>query len=69
MAILSEHVNVVANQRLKDIGLNLSFGRQVMDCDMFLSSSIQARLDDLRDAFRDKNVKAIFTVIGGYNVN
>jgi hypothetical protein len=33
----------------------------IMDCDLFHSSSIQARLDDLHDAFHDKNVKAIFT--------
>lgn len=69
LAILSEHTKVIANQRFEDLSLRLSFGQHVSDCDMFDSSSIQARLYDLHDAFRDKEVKAIFTVIGGYNVN
>ena len=37
--------------------------------DEFISSSIQSRIDDLHEAFLDKNVKAIFTVIGGFNSN
>lgn len=69
MAILSEHTKKIANQRLDELGLEVSFGRHVMDCDVFDSSSIQARLDDLHAAFQDKNLKAIFTVIGGYNTN
>jgi muramoyltetrapeptide carboxypeptidase len=69
MTILSEHTKEIANQRFNDLGLSLSFGRHIMDCDRFDSSSIQARLDDLHDAFSDKKVKAIFTTIGGYNVN
>lgn len=33
------------------------------------SSSIQSRVEDLHNAFLDKNVKAILTCIGGFNVN
>jgi muramoyltetrapeptide carboxypeptidase LdcA involved in peptidoglycan recycling len=69
MAILSEHTKKIANQRFNELGLKVSFGKHVMDRDVFDSSSIQARLDDLHSAFQDKNIKAIFTVIGGYNVN
>lgn len=69
LAILSEETKRIANQRFENLGLRLSFGHHVSDCDMFQSSSIQARLNDLHDAFRDNEVKAIFTVIGGYNVN
>lgn len=69
MAILSEHTKKIANQRFDELGLKVSFGKHVMDCDVFDSSSIQARLDDLHAAFQDKNIKAIFTVIGGYNTN
>ena len=32
-------------------------------------ASIEDRIEDLHEAFKDKNVKAILTVIGGYNVN
>jgi muramoyltetrapeptide carboxypeptidase len=69
MAILSEHTQNIANQRFINLGLNISYGQHVMECDVFDSSSIQARIDDLHEAFQDKNIKAIFTVIGGYNVN
>lgn len=69
MAILSQNTKDIANQRLKALDLHLSFGQHVMVSDVFSSSSIEERLEDLHAAFRDKNVKAILTVIGGYNVN
>ncbi len=69
MAIISEHTRKVANQRIEDLGLKLSFGQHVMESDIFDSTSIKSRLQDLHEAFQDKNIKAIFTVIGGYNVN
>lgn len=35
----------------------------------FFSTSIEHRVADLHDAFRDSNVKAILAVLGGYNSN
>lgn len=35
----------------------------------FKCASIKDRVQDLHEAFLDKNVKAIITAIGGYNVN
>jgi len=51
------------------LGLTLSFGKHVEETDDFSSSSIEARVDDIHNAFLDKNVKAILTVIGGFNSN
>jgi muramoyltetrapeptide carboxypeptidase len=34
-----------------------------------MSSSVQSRVEDIHEAFKDKKVKAILTVIGGYNSN
>jgi len=51
------------------MGFKLTFGKNVELCDSFTSSSIEARIEDLHEAFADKNVKAIFTVIGGFNSN
>ena len=65
LAIISENTKKIANQRVAELGLTLSFGEHVMECDAFQSSSIQSRLDDLHAAFKDKTIKAIFTVIGG----
>lgn len=47
----------------------MSFGRNVEECNEFVSSSIEQRAADLHDAVRDPSVKAILTVIGGYNSN
>jgi muramoyltetrapeptide carboxypeptidase LdcA involved in peptidoglycan recycling len=69
LAIISEEVRRIANDRFSALGLKLSFGKHVEKKDDFASSSIESRIEDLHDAFRDKNVKAIITVIGGFNSN
>lgn len=69
LAIISEESRKIANNRFSDLGLKLSFGKHLEDKDEFVSSSVEARIEDLHDAFRDKNVKAIITVIGGFNSN
>src|SRR4051794_24335175 len=53
--------------RFAELGLNLTYGRHVDERDDFDSSSIAARVADLRDAFADPSVSAVLTVIGGYN--
>ena len=69
LSIISEENREIANQRFKDLGLNLTFGKHVEEYDEFNSSSIESRIEDLHEAFGDKNVKAIFTGIGGFNSN
>ncbi len=69
MKILNEEIQNIANQRFLDLNLKLSFGKHIYESDDFNSSSIESRLDDLHLAFSDKNVKAIITVIGGFNSN
>ncbi|MFZ3054774.1 MAG: S66 peptidase family protein [Minisyncoccales bacterium] len=68
-SILSEEVIKIANERLSELGFKVTFGKYIMESDEFFSSSIESRIKDLHDAFLDKNVKAVFTVIGGYNAN
>lgn len=69
MAIVSEGCREIANKRFADLDLKLTFGKHIEECDDFVSSSIKSRVEDLHDAFRDKNVKAILTIIGGFNSN
>jgi muramoyltetrapeptide carboxypeptidase LdcA involved in peptidoglycan recycling len=69
LAILSEEIKKIANNRFSELGLKISFGKHLEEKDEFSSSSIKSRIEDLHDAFRDKNVKAISTVIGGFNCN
>jgi len=67
--LISQGVRDVANQRFKELGLNLSFSKHVEEKDEFISSSIKSRVEDLHKAFANKNIKGIFTVIGGFNCN
>lgn len=71
MKILKEDTINIAKSRLEDLGFKVSFGNNVMNSinDNFKCASIEDRVSDLHDAFSNKNVKAILTVIGGYNVN
>jgi len=69
MAIISQETREIANSRFKDLGLKLTFSNNCEISDDFLSSSIEQRIEDLHEAYSDKNVKAIFTVIGGHNSN
>lgn len=71
MKILSKEVIDGAKKRLEELGFKVSFGKNVMNVvnDDFGCASISERIEDLHEAFKDKNVKAILTVIGGYNVN
>ena len=67
MPWISKELQDIAKNRFKEIALKLTFGKHVMEINEFNSSSIKSRVEDLHEAFRDKNVKAIITVIGGYN--
>lgn len=69
MAILSEETKEMANRRFSDLGLKLGFGEHVEEIDEFGSTTIAARIEDFHQAFSDPQVKAIITVIGGFNSN
>jgi len=69
MSIISKETQEIANKRIQALGLKLTFSKHVEEMDDFASSSIESRIEDLHEAFSDKNVKAVFTVIGGFNSN
>ena len=69
MAIISPGTRAIAEHRLAELGFELSFGQHIEEQDDFMSSSIQSRVDDLHAAFRDKKVKGVLTVLGGFNSN
>ena len=50
-------------------GFVITFSKNSREVNETDSSSIESRVEDLHDAFSDKNVKAILTCIGGFNVN
>ncbi len=69
MKILNEEIQDITNKRFSEMGLKLTFGKHINEVDEFNSTTIESRIEDLHDAFGDKNVKAIITVIGGFNSN
>ena len=58
-----------AISRLNNLGFNVTISKNAYEKDIFGSSSIKSRIDDLRKAFIDKKVKAIICARGGFNSN
>lgn len=69
LKIISDENIQHAIKTIEALGLKVTFGKNVNEIDMMGSSSIASRIEDLHEAFADKNVKAILTVIGGFNSN
>lgn len=71
LKIIGQESREIAAQRFAEIGLKVTFGKNTTDAnfDMMGSSPIEDRVSDIHQAFADKNVKAIFTIIGGTNSN
>lgn len=67
LAMIGPETRAIADGRLANLGLRLSFGEHVEEQDPFVSSSVTSRVADLHAAFADPAVDAIFTVIGGFN--
>lgn len=69
LQLIKEKQIDIAISRLHNLGFHVTFGKNTNAHDEFFSSSIEERIEDLHDAFRDPNVVAILTAIGGYNAN
>jgi muramoyltetrapeptide carboxypeptidase len=69
LTIIGPETLAEADRKLAALGLKVSFGDHVGECDDFASSPVASRLADLHAAFADPGVDAILTVIGGFNSN
>jgi len=69
LGIISVPTREIAIKRLSEMGFKVTFSKHAEEKDEFFSSSIESRVADLHEAFADASVKAILTVIGGFNVN
>ena len=69
--MIGEEVIKIAKARLEKLGFKVTFGKNVSHSigEDYKCASIEDRVEDLHEAFKDTKVKAILTVIGGYNVN
>lgn len=61
--------NKRALDHLERLGFKVTFGKNIRESDVLHSASIASRVEDLHEAFSDKNVKAILSTIGGFNSN
>lgn len=53
----------------KERGHHVTFGRRSRELEDFMSPSIEAKVDDIHEAFADPNVKMVISCIGGFNCN
>lgn len=58
-----------AYQNLTAAGFKVTFAKNCYEIDETNSSPIKSRIEDLNEAFADKNVKAVLCVMGGFNAN
>ena len=61
--------NLVAKEKLEELGFDVSFSSNYFEHDLFDSASIASRVEDLHEAFVDPSVDAILATIGGFNCN
>ncbi len=47
----------------------MTFSKNCRETNIFQSSSVHSRVDDIHEAFADRNVKAVMACIGGFNAN
>jgi muramoyltetrapeptide carboxypeptidase len=57
---------LLAERTLRYFGLNARMGRHVRRRAGYLGGSIEERVSDLHDMFRDPDVKGVFAIRGGY---
>ncbi len=71
LKLLSSDCRELATKRLSEWGLNVKFANNTTDenFDKMGSSSPLKRAADINQAFADPSVKAVLTVIGGFNSN
>lgn len=71
LKIIGKEVRALAEKRLSELGLKVTYARNTTDenWDMLGTSAVKDRVDDITEAFLDPKVKAVFTIIGGFNSN
>ncbi len=69
MSIIGADIENISISALKELGLEVEYGKHIKESDDFASSSIKSRVEDLNWAFSNRKIKGILTVIGGFNSN
>jgi len=62
----TEQTKIEAKEKMEALGFKVKFGENVNKKWDYLAGSDEERINDIHDFFEDDNVKAIFTIRGGY---
>lgn len=65
----TDEVIRLAQQKLEEMGLKVTYGAHTDEIDEFKSSSIASRIEDLHAAFQDKEVTMVLASDGGWIAN
>lgn len=57
----------IAVKRFEDMGLKVTISKNAYNVNKYSTSSVDERINDLHEAFKDKKVKMIICAIGGYS--
>ncbi len=68
-SIISDQRIVYAENRLRELGFVVTYGKNIFVENTLTPKSIAAKVRDLHDAFKDKKVKAVLSMIGGLSSN
>lgn len=68
-SLISEEIIEVAENRLKNFGLRVSYGKNIFKKMGYMAGSEQERAKDINEAFSNKEVKMVIAAIGGYTSN
>ena len=71
LKIIGADCRKIAEERLSALGLKCVFAHNTTDdnFDMAGSASVHKRVADIHEAFSDSSVRAVLTVLGGFNSN
>ena len=71
LKLIGQDCREIAEKRFRDMGLSVVFAPNTTDENWNIQGcgSVEQRAEDIMTAFKDKSVKAIFTIIGGFNSN
>lgn len=69
IAILGDETINSAENNLRTLGFNVSYGLNVNERDSQDTSSVESRISDINDALRDEDVDILLAAIGGYSTN
>ncbi len=69
LANISDSVHQKALERFTELGLEVTYAKNIREIDEFDSSRIASRVADLHEAFSNSKIRGVFTAFGGYNCN